>query len=45
MLGNDTMSVAKMTNLLNYIESHWGNESKPRTIHEVQMQLDSCRVP
>ena len=45
MPGNKTMSVAQLTNLLNYIESHWGNEATPRTIRDVQTQLDSCRVP
>ena len=45
MPGNKTMSVAQLTNLLNYIESHWGNEAAPRTIRDVQMALDSCRVP
>ena len=42
MPGNDTLSAAKMTNLLNYIESHWGNEGIPRTINDVQTQLDQC---
>ena len=42
MPGNDSLSVAKMTNLLNYIESHWGNEGVPRTIRQVQDQLDGC---
>ena len=45
MHGNKTMSVAQLTNLLNYIESHWGNEAAPRTIRDVQTALDSCRVP
>ena len=45
MPGNKTMSVAQLTNLLNYIESHWGNEAAPRTIRDVQTALDSCRVP
>lgn len=45
MPGNKTMSVAQLTNLLNYVESHWGNEAAPRTIRDVQIQLDDCRVP
>ena len=45
MPGNKTMSTAQLTNLLNYVESHWGNEAKPRTIRDVQTQLDSCRLP
>ena len=45
MPGNKTMSPAQITNLLNYIESHWGNEAAPRTIRDVQQQLDRCRVP
>ena len=45
MPGNKTMSVAQLTNLLNYVESHWGNEAAPRTIRDVQTQLDDCRVP
>ena len=45
MPGNKTMSVAQLTNLLNYVESHWGNEAAPRTIRDVQTQLDGCRLP
>ncbi len=45
MPGNKTMSAAQLTNLLNFIESHWGNEAAPRTIHDVQTQLDACRTP
>ncbi len=45
MPGNDSLTVARMTNLLNYIENHWGNKAVPRTIRDVQQQLDSCRVP
>ena len=42
MPGNDTLSVSRMTNLLNFIETHWGNEAKPRTMQDVQQQLDGC---
>ena len=42
MPGNKTMSSAQLTNLLNYVESHWGNEAVPRTIQQVQQQLDAC---
>ena len=45
MPGNKALSPAQLTNLLNYIESHWGNEAKPRTIREVQQQLESCPKP
>ncbi|WP_046242835.1 c-type cytochrome [Hymenobacter terrenus] len=45
MPGNKTMSTAQLTNLLNYVENHWGNKAAPRTILEVQTKLDSCRVP
>ena len=45
MPGNKTMSVAQLTNLLNYVESHWGNEAAPRTIRDVQTKLDGCRLP
>lgn len=45
MPGNKTLSTAQLTNLLNFIESHWGNEAAPRTIHDVQQQLDRCRQP
>ncbi|MBD2768112.1 cytochrome c [Hymenobacter sp. BT664] len=45
MPGNKTMSTAQLTNLLNYVESHWGNQAAPRTIRDVQTQLDSCRRP
>ena len=44
MPGNKSLTPAQMTNLLNYIESHWGNEAAPRTIRDVQLQLDSCRA-
>ncbi|WP_426060062.1 c-type cytochrome [Hymenobacter sp. B1770] len=43
MPGNKALSPAQLTNLLNYIESHWGNESVPRTIREVQQQLEACK--
>jgi mono/diheme cytochrome c family protein len=43
MPGNKSLSPAQLTNLLNYIESHWGNESVPRTIREVQQQLEACK--
>jgi len=45
MPGNKKISPAQLTNLLNYIESHWGNEAVPRTISEVQHQLDACPEP
>ena len=45
MPGNKALSPAQLTNLLNFIESHWGNAAAPRTIRDVQQQLDSCRVP
>ena len=45
MPGNKTMSTAQLTNLLNYIESHWGNEGVPRTIRDVQTALDACPPP
>ena len=43
MPGHKELSPAQLTNLLNYIESHWGNESKPRTIREVEEQLAACK--
>ncbi|GAA4363803.1 hypothetical protein GCM10023185_32840 [Hymenobacter saemangeumensis] len=42
MPAHPELSPAKLTNLLNYIESHWGNETRPRTIREVQQQLVGC---
>ena len=42
MPANKAMSPAQVTNLLNYIESHWGNEATPRTVNEVQQQLERC---
>jgi mono/diheme cytochrome c family protein len=45
MPGNKKLSTAQLTNLLNYVESHWGNEAAPRTIQQVQNQLDACRTP
>jgi mono/diheme cytochrome c family protein len=43
MPGEKGLSPAQLTNLLNYIENHWGNKAPPRTIREVQQQLDACR--
>ncbi|WP_226163211.1 c-type cytochrome [Hymenobacter terricola] len=45
MPGNKALTSAQMTNLLNFIESHWGNEAAPRTIRDVQQQLDACPAP
>ena len=45
MPGNKALSPAQLTNLLNYIESHWGNEAPPRTIRDVEQQLEACRLP
>jgi len=42
MPGNKALNPAQLTNLLNYVESHWGNEAVPRTIRQVQQQLDAC---
>ena len=42
MPSNKGLSPAQLTNLLNYIESHWGNEAAPRTISEVQADIDKC---
>ena len=43
MPGNAQLSPARLTNLLNYIESNWGNHSPaPRTIREVEEQLQAC---
>ena len=39
------LSPAQITNLLNYIEGHWGNKpgpSGPRTIAETETQLRAC---
>ncbi len=39
------LSPAQITNLLNYIESHWGNQpgpAGPRTIAETETQLRAC---
>jgi mono/diheme cytochrome c family protein len=39
------LSPAQITNLLNYLESHWGNQPGPRgprTIAETQAQLRAC---
>ncbi|GAB3572080.1 c-type cytochrome [Hymenobacter daeguensis] len=43
MPSNKGLSPAQLTNLLNYIESHWGNEAAPRTIHDVEKELEACR--
>ncbi len=42
MPGADSLSPARMTNLLNYVESHWGNVAKPRTIAGVDAALQAC---
>jgi mono/diheme cytochrome c family protein len=42
MPGNEQLTTPQITNLLNYIETHWGNEAVPRTMREVQEQLDTC---
>lgn len=43
MPGEPGMSPAQLTNLLNYIENHWGNKHKLRTIREVEEQLQACK--
>jgi len=45
MPSNKGLSPAQLTNLLNYIESHWGNEAAPRTIRDVEQQLEGCHTP
>lgn len=45
MPGNPTLSPAQLTNLLNFLENHWGNHAPLRTIRDVQQQLDGCRQP
>jgi mono/diheme cytochrome c family protein len=42
MPGHAELSPAKLTNLLNYIENHFGNHATPRTIAEVDEQLKAC---
>ena len=42
MPAHTDLSPAKLTNLLNYVESHWGNVATPRTIREVEEQLAAC---
>lgn len=43
MPGNQALSPARLTNLLNYIENSWGNHAPaPRTIREVEDQLRAC---
>ena len=42
MPGNKALSPAQLTNLLNYVESHWGNKGAPRTIRDVQAQMEQC---
>ncbi|UOQ99665.1 cytochrome c [Hymenobacter sp. 5317J-9] len=44
MPGNKALSPAQLTNLLNFIETHWGNSASPRTIREVEQQLEACRA-
>ncbi|HEX8327522.1 MAG TPA: cytochrome c [Hymenobacter sp.] len=43
MPGEKGLSPAQITNLLNYIENHWGNKGPLRTINQTQQQLDACR--
>ncbi|GAA4385169.1 cytochrome c [Hymenobacter koreensis] len=44
MPGQHDLSEAQITNLLNYIQSSWGNRLEPFTIAEVTTRLEPCRA-
>ena len=42
VMPGDSLSAARITNLLNYVENHWGNHHTPRTIRETADLLRAC---
>ncbi|MCC2546363.1 cytochrome c [Hymenobacter sp. BT175] len=42
MPGNATLTDAEITNLLNYVQTSWGNSNEVFTIREVTEQLTGC---
>lgn len=42
MPGVATLSDIHITNLLNYINTRWGNDSEPYYLEEVQAMLEKC---
>ena len=42
VMPGDSLSAARITNLLNYVENHWGNQHTPRTIRETADLLRAC---
>ncbi|WP_400190598.1 c-type cytochrome [Hymenobacter sp. B81] len=44
MPGQHDLTDAQITNLLNYVQSNWGNQLEPYTISEVTRLLEPCRT-
>ena len=44
VMPGDSLSAARLTNLLNYVENSWGNEHPRRTITETAELLRACPV-
>ena len=42
VMPGDSLSAARITNLLNYVEHHWGNQHTPPTIRETADLLRAC---
>ena len=43
MLGVPTLSDVHITNVLNYINSNWGNSLQPYQLDEVRASLEKCK--
>ncbi|QDA61696.1 c-type cytochrome [Hymenobacter jejuensis] len=42
MPGNEPLTDSQITNILNYIQTAWGNKGEVYTIREVSQQLGAC---
>ena len=42
MPGHEDLTDSEITNLLNFVQSSWGNKGEPYTIREVMEQLEAC---
>lgn len=42
MPGHEDLTDSEITNLLNFVQSAWGNKGEPYTIREVMDQLQGC---
>ncbi len=43
MPGVPTLSAIHITNILNFVNSNWGNKNSPYRLDEVQKALETCR--